>query len=172
MEIEPPATNSFAIATIASGSNHQPMCAFNNHHWFSSFRRRKRGLNGSFLLPGFPTTQGAPIKRAIVSLLFGCVCCGVLAQSVDSFSIRLLPGVTIPLGETRDHHGVGASADLSMLYALPSAPFVRPSLDIGYSISRNSITDSNLSVISGAGGAELAVRPLERVILRAGGSAG
>lgn len=59
-----------------------------------------------------------------------------------------------------------------MLYALPSAPFVRPSLDIGYSISRNSITDSNLSVISGAGGAELAVRPLERVILRAGGSAG
>jgi len=91
---------------------------------------------------------------------------GLQAQNSGELVFSLSPGVLLPLGESSDHYATGAFIDGTAAYSLPFAPELFMEGRIGYELAPNSITETNLSLLSLAGGLSLRFALLPKLMMK------
>ncbi|MCD6122188.1 MAG: hypothetical protein J7K04_10155 [Spirochaetales bacterium] len=106
----------------------------------------------------------------VIVFLFSLL--SIFPQGIDNFSLSLNPAALIPIGDTSAHYTIGGSALLSGEYKLPFAPVLFLAGQLGYSISSNILTNTNLSLVSLGGGTGLSISPISKLNLKIFASGG
>ena len=108
-------------------------------------------------------------KRIAVLILLLGICCLVWSQGVSKFSLNVVPGTIIPIGDSFDLYTVGASLGLNGEYFFSPLFYAKSALHYNM---LPTLAASNMSIVDIGLGAGVNIPITPRLYLKAAGQGG